>query len=140
MTKFAQHQSVACFRMAHFFQTAHNANLKHVLGWHMFQNGTQHTLTLYFKPNVRNLPWRHVFPSIWYIEVFYVEICSSHKWKVNQYMTEDDQFQALPLIGSCFWFILKKKGGEKQIRFCKTCYFCVWQDQCLYTFTNSFSK
>ena len=26
-----------------FFRTAHHANLKHVSGWHMFQNGTQHT-------------------------------------------------------------------------------------------------
>ena len=28
-------------------------------------------------------------------------------------MTEDDQFQALPLICSCFWFILKKKKKKK---------------------------
>ena len=42
MADFAHRQSEACFKIAHFFRTAHHVNLKHVSGWHMFQNGTQH--------------------------------------------------------------------------------------------------
>ena len=30
------------FRNGTFFRTAHDANLKHVSGWHTFQHGTQH--------------------------------------------------------------------------------------------------
>ena len=30
------------FQKYTFFRRAHHANLKHVSGWHMFQNGTQH--------------------------------------------------------------------------------------------------
>ena len=41
MTKFVQRQSEACFKISYFSE--HNANLKYVLGWHMFQNVTQRT-------------------------------------------------------------------------------------------------
>ena len=30
------------FQKYTFFRRAHRANLKHVSGWHVFQNGTQH--------------------------------------------------------------------------------------------------
>ena len=42
MAKFAQRQSEACFEMANLSQITHNANLRHISGWHIFQTGTQH--------------------------------------------------------------------------------------------------
>ena len=42
MTKFAKCQSEKCFRMDTFFRTAHNAILKNVSEWLIFQNGKQH--------------------------------------------------------------------------------------------------
>ena len=41
MTTFARCQSETCLEM-HIFQNGTPLNLKHISGWHMFQNGTQH--------------------------------------------------------------------------------------------------